>query len=283
MAENFLQIIPQDEISKIEKNGRKLIEDKLLNHPEPKMQLIIDAMRLKRIVGKSFTEFLLYVIKLFIKAINDGTITLRNSVRDSTIRELDNTSQLLLYVRKDFEDNMENETPPDASIDMVVRCAEKVTDVIKSLQKKHWLRWLRSAKNISALVPIFERLTEVVKMLMVKCSESELFIKILGDVQDLKDSLHDIERRLMVSQGIGLSVSVLIGIGSVVSVIVGVILSFTPAGVPLVTVGGVGIVASVVTAGATYVVTKRSDHAKTKGDRKGDKFVKNDTTTLPQL
>ena len=43
----------------------------------------------------------------------------------------------------------------------------------------------------------------------------------LGDVAALQDSLVDIEKRLLVIQGVGLSASILVGIGSVISMIVG--------------------------------------------------------------
>ena len=140
-------------------------------------------------------------------------------------------------------------------------------------------------KNISALVPIFERITEVLRG--VQCIECKTFSKLLGDVATLQDSLVDIEKRSLITQGVGLSASILVGIGSIICMIVGGILLATPAGVPLLAVGGAGVGVSIATGGGTalcsYLATKRLDRAKAKGDTIGDKFIENDTTELPQF
>ena len=107
-------------------------------------------------LSKFFTEFLLYNIKLFLSAIEDGTITMKNSVRQSTIQELSHNSLTLHRILKDFCSTKDNSSLDD-SVAIVIGCATKVRDVIKSLQKKHWLRWFRLAKTISALMPIFEK------------------------------------------------------------------------------------------------------------------------------
>ena len=135
-------------------------------------------------------------------------------------------------------------------------------------------------KNISALVPIFEKITEVVGG--VQCIERKTLNELFGDVAALQDSLVDIEKRLLVTQGVGLSASILVGIGSIICMIVGGILLATPAGVPLLAVG-----VSIATVGGTalcsYLATKRLDRAKAKGDTRGDKFIENNTTELPQF
>lgn len=276
---NVFQLVPQHEVDKILQDGKTLI-DTLLNQPATKMKPIVEAMQLKKKVGKNFTEFLLYIIKLFRNAIENRTITLTSSVRESIKNELDHISLVLLYVRKDFCSN-EDEAPPNDPVAIVIQCAVKVTDVIKSLQKKQWLRWFRSAKNISALVPIFERITEVVRG--IQCIECRTFSELLGDVAALKASLDDIEKRILVLQGVGLSASILVGIGGIICMIVGGILFVTPAGVPLMAAGAVGIATGGATALCGYIATKRFDHAKVKGDTKGDKFVRNDTTELTQF
>ena len=51
--------VPQDKVEKILQDGRALIAT-LLNQPETEMKLVVDAMLLRKSVGKSFTEFLLY-------------------------------------------------------------------------------------------------------------------------------------------------------------------------------------------------------------------------------
>ena len=133
-------------------------------------------------------------------------------------------------------------------------------------------------------MPIFERITEVVRD--VQCIDCKTFSKLLGDVAALKDSFIDIEKRLLAVQGTGLSASVLIGIGSIICMIVGGILLATPAGLPLLAVGGAGVGVSIATGGSTafcsYMAAKRLDGAKDKGDKRANTFVKNDATRLAQ-
>ena len=133
-------------------------------------------------------------------------------------------------------------------------------------------------------MPIFERITKVVRD--VQCNKCKTFSELLGDVAVLQDSLVDIEKRLLVAQGARLSTSVLIGIGSIICIIAGGILLATPAGLPLLAVGGAGVGVSIATGGNTafcsYIAAKRLDHAKRKGDNRGDTFVKKDTTRPSQ-
>ena len=67
----------------------------------------------------------------------------------------------------------------------------------------------------------------------------------------------------------------------------GGILLATPAGVPLLAVGGAGVGVLIETGGGTalcsYLATKRLDRTKAKGDTRGDKFIDNDTAELPQF
>ena len=284
------QVVSKNEADELMQEGKTLI-DTLLNQSDGHMKPIIEVMQLKRNAGKSFTEFLLYIIKLFQKAIDDRTITMKNSKRQTITNKLEHITVVLLYVRKDFYSThtTEEETTYDNSIAIVVASANKVTEVIKSLQKGHWLRWCQSARNLSALVSIFEKITEVVSG--IQCINCRSFHRLLGDVATLKASLVDIEIRLIDLHAFGLTVSILIGIGSVVCVIVGGILCVTPVGVPvgvpLGAVGAAGISVAVATAGiiqfSNNLVTKRFERAKAKGTCTGDGFVQNNITKLPEL
>ena len=275
---NPFSVIDPKEVQKLLQDDKDLIGT-LLNHPDAKIRSIAEAMQLKKNVAKSFTEFLLYIIKLFLNAIEDGTITMKNSVRQSITQELSHNSLTLRHVRKDFCGAKDNSSLDD-SVAIVIGCATKVRDVIKSLQKKHWLRWFRSAKNISALMPIFEKITKVVSI--VQSIECKTFSELLGDVADLQASLVDIEQRLQCIHSGGMMASAIIGIGGVICMIVGGILLATPAGVPLLAVGGAGVGISIATGGGTLlyscIAEKYLDYAKGKGNSKGDKFVKNEIT-----
>ena len=278
------QVVSQNEVDELMQEGKTLM-DTLLNQSEANMKPIVEAMQLKRNAGKSFTEFLMYITKLFRKAIEDRTITMKNSRRQSITNKLKHITLVLLYVRKDFcsTDTTEDDTIHENSIAIVVASANKVTEVIKSLQKGCWLKWCQSAKNLSALVPIFEKITQLVEA--VQCINCRSFCQLLGDVAALKASLIDIETRVVDLQFFGLSVSILIGISSVVRVIVGGILCVTPVGVPLIAIGAAGISASVATGSITQfsnnVVKKRLKQARKKGTCKGDRFVQNNITELP--
>ena len=275
---NPFSVIDPKEVQKLLEDDKALIGT-LLNHPDAKIKSIAEAMQLKKNVAKSFTEFLVYIIKLFLSAIEDGTITMKNSKRQSTIQELSHNSLTLRRVLKDFCSTKDNSSLDD-SVAIVIGCAIKVRDVIKSLQKKHWLRWFRSAKNISALVRIFDKISKVV--IKVQSIECEAFSELLGDVADLRTSLVDIELRLQCIHSGGMMASAIICVGGVICMIVGVILLATPAGVPLLTIGGVGVGVSIATGSGTKLYSKIAkmylDYAKGKGNFKGDKFVKNDFT-----
>ena len=282
-VDGALQIIPQAEVDEMLEEGKTLI-DTLLRQ-EVKMSQIVEALKLKRNAGKCFTEFLMYIIKLFQKAIENKTITLTNSVRQSTISELNDSFLILYRVRRDFCGTKDDATSLDDSIALVVTRAIKVKDVIKSLQKKHWLRWCRSAKNISTLVPIFEKIIQVMEG--IQCINCRPFCELLGDITALKDSFDDIKKRVFALETVGLSATILFAIGGVTCLIVGGILLFSPAApaaVPLVISGVAGIGVSLATGGGTelctYLALKRLNHSKAKGERKGGRFVKEDALEL---
>ena len=288
------KVVPVEEILQ---DGKALIDTLL--HQEVKMELIVEVMQLKRSAGKNFTDFLLYIIKLFQKAIENKTITLTNSVRRSIMTELNDIFLVLYRVRMDFcsastqhnatqDDTSEDDTTSlDDSMVIVVRYAVKVKDIIKSLQKKQWLRCFRSAKNINTFIPIFEKITKVIEG--IQCIEYRQFSELLGNVEELKASLDDINKTVLGLEAVGLSAAFLLAIGGFVCLIVGGILSATPAapaGVPLMIAGGAGVGAALVSGCGTELCAclarKRLGHAEAKGDRKGKKFVKEDTTELSQ-
>lgn len=284
-----LRIIPEDEVQEMLQKGSRLI-DTLLRQ-EGKLASIVQGMQLKISISKSFTEFLLYIIKLFQKAIENKTITMKNSARESIKSELTDIAQGLHYVLMNLKNYNPHDVPTtsyDASVAFIVRSAIKVQDIIKGLQRKQWLRWFRSAKNISALVPVFERITQVVKD--IQCIECREFFELLGDVEELKASLDDIRKRVFSLETVGIVTAVLFAVGGVICLIVGGILLVTPAapaGVPLLIAGGAGVGAALATGSGTelcaFLARKRLDRAEAKGDRKGDKLVCNKTTELSQL
>ena len=274
-SEDPFQVIPENEVDEILKDGKTLMDTLLeTNHS---MQPIVESMRLKRSAGKGFTEFLMYIIKVFQKAIQNKTISLKNSVKESTLSALDDHLLVLVHLRKDFCGT--EEKCLDDSINLVVTRAMRVKDIIKSLQNKHWIRWFRSAKNISALVPIFERITQVVEG--IQQIDFRPYSELLGDVASLKTSLYEIHRRVLTLEAAGFSISVFVAIGGVICLIVGGILLFTPGspvGVPLAIAGAAAVGSACVMGGGTKVCSslayKRLDHSQAKGAGRGDRFIK---------
>lgn len=259
-------ITSQDKLEEVYDFAKELTDD-LLRQKEIKP--IVEAMQLKRKAGKAFTEFLLYLIQLFIKAIDKKVITLKNSLEQSTLSELKDLYLLLFDAQNKFDDNID-QTLSNEMITWVVRQAMKVKKIINGLQKKDWLRWFRSARNISALIPILENITTVVEQIMyIDCRP---FTELLGDVTALKASLIDIEKRILKLEYAGFTGTALFAIGSVACFIVGIVFLATPAapaGLPFVIAGGAGIGFSIATGGGIsfgkYVAQKHLKREKEKG------------------
>ena len=210
---------------------------------------------------------------------------MKNSVRQSIKSDLSDIFLVLHYILNILCNSQHDTTTLDSSVAIIVRSAIKVRDIIKSLEKKQWLRWFRSAKNISTLVLIFEKITQVVEG--IQCIECRQFSELLGDIEELRASLDDIKKRVLCLEAVGLSTAVLFAVGGIICLIVGGIMFATPvapAGVPLVIAGGVGVGAAFATGCGTelgaFLARKRLDRARAKGDRKGDKFIEEDNTEL---
>ena len=240
------QIISEDQLNTmLEEIGPALGKAVLDEHKRTgEMLSIINAMQLKKSAGENFTVFLLYIIKLFSEAIKNNTICLKKSIKKSTITELNDHLLVLKCMRDKFCSSEENETSLDDHIAVVVRCAHRVKDVVKGLQKTHFLRFSQSAKTISALIPMFEQIAEVVNDIKeVDCGS---FAELLGSVENLKSTLAQLkatlERVAKNAKNVGLIISATFLFGGVAVVLLGAILLATPAapaGIPLVIAGGV--------------------------------------------
>ena len=257
---NPFSVIDSKENQKLLQHGKDLTVT-LLNHPDARIKSIAEAMQLKKNVAKDFIKLLLYIIKLFLSAIEDGTITMQNSARRAAIEELSHKSLILHHVRKDFCSAKDNSSL-NHSVAIVIGCATKVRDVIKSLQKKHWLRCFRSAKNISAMIPIFERINE--RVTGIQSIDCRPFCELLGDVVELKYSLINTEKRILHISSVGVAS----GIATVI--VGGALFVIIPIGIPLIIAGAAGISTSAAVGSAA---TKRLNLAKAKGNLKGNKFV----------
>ena len=216
------------------------------------LRLIVDAIQLEKTIDKikSLIKFWLWAIKSFLKAVEDKIFILKNSVRQSIMRELTLFNKVLIYVQTNFcnskgetpaNRNSEISRPADGSkttsptddsetteasnddfvaIVTVVGCAARVTGIIKSLKKKHWLRF-KSTTNIGALVLVLDRINKNVMKIKSRDVKSFCGFFLFGVVQDLEISLSDTQngiRFVMAAEIIG---------GAVIG-IAGVVLFFTP-------------------------------------------------------
>ena len=246
-TDNF-QVISQDQVSEMLQESKECAETLLKQKPE--MMSLMKTIPLKRSAGKSFTEFSLYINKLFRKAIEKNHICLKKkSVRESNIFQLKECFLYLKSMHTNFCRDDNTEAQIEESLAIVVIQSSKTLDILRSIQKP---KFSQSAKIISALLPIFEKITEVVQVVSEINEEiadtCATFCKLLGSVQDLKVSLVDIEDKLSKTiDAVGYSGALIFAIGGITCLIVGAILLITPAspvGVPIMLAGGLATVLS---------------------------------------
>ena len=245
--------VSKDEIDKILEHGSTLTN-------QPELKSIVDNIQLEETTDKikSLTNFWLWFEKLLLEVAESKAIIMRNSLTQSIMTNLKLIDKVLVYVQRKFCNSQDtapvddSETPIDDSqaIDLLAGCAARVGDVIKSLQKKHWLRWYQSAKNISALIPIFKSVNKEVKK--IKFKDSRLFCYFfIGCVENSEIYLGDIKNRILFV--------------TVTGIIGGFVLS------PFTAVGAVAITASVALGG---IAVECLTSAQQKGKLKGEKFLK---------
>ena len=265
----------------------------------PKMMSIVNIISAKKNTGKSFIEFLLYIIKLFLNAIDDSTVYLKQSVKQSVKFQLKGCFVTLRYTYRIFCCNEEHAEHIKESLTIVALQSEKTLDIIKSIQKPCWLKFSQSAKTISALLPIFEKITRVVQGINnITADACVAYSKLLGSVEDLKANLVKIKSVLSKAkaiQTVGLSTALIFAVGGVTCVIVGGILLITPAapvGLPLVTAGGLATVISGMVLCSTtplhYINTNQTESVDLDGYKAGQQLSRRhpsfiNTTVLESL
>ena len=154
------------------------------------------------------------------------------------------------------------------------------------MQKVYWLKCSQSAQTISALLPIYEKISEVVEG--IKGINCKPFVELLGNVNDLKDSLAKIENILfLTTEIVGLSTSLVFATAGALCMLAGTILLITPAapvGLPLVLTGGVVTVTSALTllGSQTFCFITITHFAKSKkeGQKRSEELVKDQPSTL---
>ena len=276
------QVISQDQVSKMLQEGKECAETLLKQKPE--MMSLMKAIPLKQSAGKSFTEFSLYINKLFRKAIEKKHIRLKKkSVRESIIFQLKEYFLYLKSMHTNFCRDDNTEAQIEESLTIVVIQSSKTLDILRSIQKT---KSCQSALIISALLPIFEKITEVVQVVSEINEEiadtCTTFCKLLGSVEDLKDSLVDFEDKLSKTiDTVGYSGALIFAVGGITCLIVGAILLITPAapvGVPIMLGGGLATATSLLLVCGTpafdHIIVNHIGNSVEETHKKTQAFVK---------
>lgn len=216
---------------------------------------VVNGIRLKRSVGKGFTDFLIYISNIFLKTFEDDIIVLKKLRRQSTIDELKDTIVILITIRREFNETTEeseSSSSLNAAVSVLLRRAEKIADVIKSLWQPFWSR--SSIKRVSTLLPIYEGITEVVRG--IQNIDRRPFYELLGDIAKLKVRLETVRSNLTTTLHSQFALTLIAGFGGATCLILGAILLATPAavvGTPLLVAGGVLSFCMVIYLGSTCV------------------------------
>lgn len=220
---------------------------------------------------------------------------MKKSVKEANIHQLNECFLILKSVHRNFcstDDSEEDAICINESLTIVLLRSLKTLDIIKSIQKTYWLKFTQSAKTISALLPIFEKITEVVQNVselneeVVKGCRS--FSELLGSVADLRASLVNIKCTLVHTiNNFGLSTTLIFAIAGVTCLLVGGILIVTPAGIPLLVIGGVTLVASHALSYGTktccYITVKQLCNSEKEGYTMSKKFVEGQPSKLSEF
>ena len=217
---------------------------------------IVNGIRLKRSVGKGFTDFLIYISNVFLKAFEEDIIPLKKSWKQSIIDELNDSIAILITIRREFSDteNAQEQSETSSSLKVAVsvllRRAEKIADMIKGLWQPFWSR--SSIRRISALLPIYEGITEVVRGIQnIDCRP---FCELLGDIASLRTRLKNVRDNLTTTLRCQIASTLVAGFGGATCLILGAILLATPAAVvgpPLLIAGGALTVCMVIKLGSS--------------------------------
>ena len=191
--------------------------------------------------GTSFATFLESGIKLLQHAIEKNVLCFKDSVKQTILSSLEDYLEIVESIIKDFRATKYGTKDYNTLIDKLAKYAIKVTDIIKSARKTYWLRWRESARRISALIPIFEHITEAMRQ--IRNIDWTPYSELIGSVEELHISLLKIEQTLDTSVEITQNLTNVIIIASgIACTVVGMILCSTvaavPAGATLMCIGG---------------------------------------------
>ena len=201
---------------------------------------MISKFNQKTIIGKTFTEYLIYLCKLFLKAIDNGAVRL---VRDAEQHkeyiknEVAGSITILNGIMEKFssaDKEQEDDLLQYALIPILLVRASRIVDIIRQPF------WVWPASNMNILLSLCDGMVEVVKG--TRDIDHTSFCQLIGHIQQLRgclDSADAMLQRMFKSQ---LILTITLGAGAVICFILGAAFMCTPlnaASVPLLVAGGV--------------------------------------------
>ena len=219
----------------------------------------------KTTVGKTFTEFLIYLCDFFLKAINNESVQLVDSSeahKQYIISELEGSNMILSKIKDNFDstctDRHDQEQKNDflryVLLPILLTTANKIADIIRNVSQAHafWKRW--SSNSMSALFSLYDGISRVANG--IKDIDCKSFPELIDNIDQLRACLYNVDNRLFNTQ---LALCIVLGTGAAICVILGAALMPTPAApasVPLLITGGVLAWQTTVQAGFTAYTSK---------------------------
>ena len=207
---------------------------------------LVLQIKQKSAVGEIFTDILIYLCKIFHKAIDDGTICLvGGSRKEYVLKELRETQLTLKSIEGKFDpeypashQEQKHEFIQYVPLSILLIGANKIAEIVKSIWQPLWRRWLPS--KMGMLRSLYEEITKVVRG--IRDIDCRPFCELIGDIEQLRLSVESVKallQRLVISH---LVLGVTFGAGAAICVIIGAVLIPTPAvaaTLPLLITGGV--------------------------------------------
>ena len=234
-----------NELSSIDKaieSAKKRIEEQTTLEP------LAIKIQGKSIVGKTFTDILIYVCDLFIKAIEDETIRLVDSSRkQKVLKKLNYNYEVLMTIKDKFDpeypalhQEQKHEFIQYVPLAILLRRANKIAKVIKSIWQPFLRRW--SPSKMEILLSLYDRITTVVWGINSIDHDCRSFCELITDIQQLRLCLESVDTILQGLLKSNLVLCVTLGAGAVICAVLGAVLIPTPAvaaTLPLLITGGV--------------------------------------------
>lgn len=162
---------------------------------------------LKADIGETFTELLIHLCVLLLKAIDDQTVNLVRNCKghkQNIIRELAASIMILMNIKEKFcSEHIDQEEKDDflqhALLPILLSRANEIVDIIRNTWQPFWKRL--SSQNLSTLLSMYDELAQAVKG--IEDIEHRPFCKLISDIQQLKaclDTVYNIFQRTFNSQ-----------------------------------------------------------------------------------